>query len=397
MPRKLSICHVITRMIIGGAQENTLYTIQGHLEKGHQVTLITGESPGPEGNLLQNSCPPGMKLLEIPELIRAINPVKDFLAYRKLVKIFREQKFDVVHTHASKAGILGRLAADKAKIPFIVHTVHGQAFHPYQAAWKNGLYIALEKLAARHCHKIYAVAQAMIDQAVEARVAPRRKYRVVYSGMDLQAFMNARPDPELRQKLGIPEGAPVVGKIARIFELKGYETLVDAAPAIVEAVPDVRFLLVGDGILRPAIEQRISQLGLQEHFVFAGLVPPQEVCRYTALMDVLAHLSLREGLPRTAVQALASSVPVVAYPLDGTPEVVLDGITGCLCEPENTSEVAERIISLLKDPALRLKMGQNGQQLVRKLFDWHLMADILEQEYFQGLQIAQDDTEKNSR
>jgi glycosyltransferase involved in cell wall biosynthesis len=215
--------------------------------------------------------------------------------------------------------------------------------------------------------------------------------------MDLQAFMNARPDPELRQKLGIPDGAPVVGKIARIFELKGYETLVDAAPAIVEAVPDVRFLLVGDGILRPAIEQRISQLGLQEHFVFAGLVPPQEVCRYTALMDVLAHLSLREGLPRTAVQALASSVPVVAYPLDGTPEVVLDGITGCLCEPKNTSEVAERIISLLKDPALRLKMGQNGQQLVRKLFDWHLMADILEQEYYQGLQIAQDDTEKNSR
>jgi glycosyltransferase involved in cell wall biosynthesis len=226
----------------------------------------------------------------------------------------------------------------------------------------------------------------MIDQAVKAGVAPRRKYMVVYSGMDLQAFMNAKPEPELRQELGIPEDSPVVGKIARIFELKGYETLVDAAPAIVAAVPEVRFLLVGDGILRPAIEERIAKLGLSEHFVFAGLVPPQEVCRYTALMDILAHLSLREGLPRTAVQALASSLPVVAYPLDGTPEVVLDDITGYLCQPENTAEVAEKIIALLKDRNLRQKMGQNGQQLVRKLFDWHLMADILEQEYLQGVQ-----------
>lgn len=249
-------------------------------------------------------------------------------------------------------------------------------------------------MAARHCHKIYAVAQAMIDQAVKAGIAPRKKYMVVYSGMDLQAFMNCKPDPELRQKLGIPENAPVVGKIARIFELKGYETLVDAAPAIIEAVPDVRFLLVGDGILRPAIEQRIANLGLQQHFVFAGLVPPQEVCQYTALMDLLAHLSLREGLPRTAVQALASSIPVVAYPLDGTPEVVLDEITGYLCEPENTSEVAEKIITLLKNPTLRKKMGQNGQQLVRKLFDWHLMADILEQEYLEGLRMREASGEK---
>jgi len=382
-------------MIIGGAQENTLYTIQGHLEKGHQVTLITGESQGPEGNLLKNSCPLGMHLIEIPDLIRAIHPVKDWKAYRQLLRIFKEQKFDVVHTHASKAGILGRLAADKAKIPFIVHTVHGQAFHPYQARWKNWLYIALEKYAAQHCHKIFAVAQAMIEQAVKAGIAPRRKYRVVYSGMDLQAFMSSRPDADLRQSLGLPEGAPVVGKIARIFELKGYETLVEAAPAIIAEIPEVRFLLVGDGILRPAIEKKIAQLGLQKHFIFAGLVPPQEVCRYTAFMDVLTHLSLREGLPRTAVQALASAIPVVAYPLDGTPEVVLDGLTGFLCEPENAGQVAERVLFLLKHPDERRKMGRNGQQLVRKLFDWHLMAEILEQEYYHG--VNPDNDEKVGR
>ncbi|NLF94296.1 MAG: glycosyltransferase family 4 protein, partial [Oligosphaeraceae bacterium] len=296
MSRKLSICHVITRMIIGGAQENTLYTIRGHLEKGHRVTLITGGSTGPEGNLLQNSCPEGMELLELPEMVRELNPWKDWRAYCKLKKIFRARHFDVVHTHASKAGILGRLAAAKCAVPLIVHTVHGQAFHPYQAAWKNKLYILAEKIAARRCHKIYTVAQAMIEQCVQAGVAPRDKYQVVYSGMDLQAFLNARPEESLRLKLSLPAGTPVIGKIARIFELKGYEHLVAAAPQIAAAVPGVRFLLVGDGILRPAIEQRIAALGLQEHFVFAGLVPPQDICRYTALMDVLAHLSLREGL-----------------------------------------------------------------------------------------------------
>ncbi|NMA43610.1 MAG: glycosyltransferase family 4 protein [Oligosphaeraceae bacterium] len=386
MSSKLSICHVITRMIIGGAQENTLYTIQGHLEKGHEVTLITGKSEGPEGSLLQKKHPESMRLIEVPELIRAINPLKDYQAYRKLLSIFRQERFDVVHTHASKAGILGRFAAHKAKVPFIVHTVHGQAFHPYQSAWKNRLYIALERMAAKRCHKIFAVAQAMIDQCVKAKVAPKRKYMVVYSGMDLQAFMNAKPEAELRRKLGLPKDAPVIGTVARIFELKGYETLVEAAPALVAKVPNLRFLLVGDGILREKIEQRIAELELQEHFVFAGLVPPEEVCRYTALMDVLLHLSLREGLPRSAVQALASAVPVVAYPLDGTPEVVLPDMTGFLCEVENVEQIVQKTLLLLENPELRHKLGENGQRLVRQLFDWRLMADILEKEYYKGLE-----------
>lgn len=390
MSKKLSICHVITRMVIGGAQENTLYTIQGHLEKGHQVTLITGCSTGPEGNLLKNSCPPGMELLEIPDLVREIKPWRDWRAYCQLKKIFQAKRFSVVHTHASKAGILGRLAATKAGIPLVVHTVHGQAFHPYQAKWKNWMYILAEKFAAKHCHKIYAVAQAMIEQCVKAGVAPREKYKVVYSGMDLQAFLTARPEAALREKLRLPAGTPVIGKIARIFELKGYECLVDAAVQIIAAIPSVRFLLVGDGILRPAIEERIAELGISEHFIFTGLVPPQDICRYTALMDVLAHLSLREGLPRTAVQALASGIPVVAYPLDGTPEVVRDGETGYLCEPENTSQVAERLIGLLQNPTLRQQFGTAGRALVSGLFAWQRMADILEEEYYQELQKQQN-------
>ncbi len=385
MSSQLKICHVITRMIIGGAQENTLYTCQGHLERGHEVTLVTGPSEGAEGSLLKQTCPPGLEIIEIPSLCRNLNPLKDRKAYQELLRLFQSRYFDVVHTHSSKAGILGRLAAWKASVPLVVHTVHGQAFFPYQFFLKNWFYIAAERYAAKRCDKIFAVAQAMIDQCVRAKVAPRSKYKVVYSGMDLEAFIEAQPEPALMQQLGITEKNLVVGKIARLFDLKGHDVLLAAAPKIIAAVPEVKFLLVGDGSLRAKIEKKAADLKITDHIIFAGLVPPTEVCRYTALMHVLAHLSLREGLPRTAVQALASGVPVVAYPLDGTPEVVINGLSGYLCEPKQPDRVADAVIRLLRNPKRREKMGEYGRQEVLKKFSWRLMSNILELEYIDGL------------
>lgn len=385
----MKICHVITRMIVGGAQENTLYTVQGHLEKGHQVTLVTGPSSGPEGKLLEKFCPPGMELIEVPSLVRQLNPWKDWCAYRSLVKIFRAGGYDVVHTHSSKAGVVGRLAARKAGVPFVCHTVHGQAFHQYQSSLKNALYIRAERFAARRCDRIFAVAQAMIDQCVDAKVAPREKYGVVYSGMDLESFVNARRDPELGSALGIAPSSLVIGMVARLFELKGHADLLKAAPAIAARFPEVRFLIVGDGILRDSLEAEISRLGLTENFIFTGLVPPGEIPKYVGQMDILAHLSWREGLPRACVQALAAAKPVLAYPLDGTPEVVIPGETGLLCHPGNAEEIAAGLLRLLEDAELRRRFGAAGQKLVLSRFDWHRMAEILEGEYLAGLENAQ--------
>ena len=381
MPDPLRICHVITRMIVGGAQENTLLTCRDHLEKGHEVALVTGPTAGPEGKLLQKQPLPGLEILEIPALVRELRVGADFRAYRDLRRLFRARSFDVVHTHSSKAGILGRMAAWRERVPVVVHTVHGQAFHPYQAAWRNRIYILAERFAARRCHRIYSVAQAMIDQCVAARVAPPEKYQVVYSGMDMDAFAGAKADAGLRARLGIPPDALVVGKVARLFELKGHEYLVQAAPTIVERFPNACFLLVGDGNLREPIENEAARLGLRERFVFAGLVAPSEVCRYTALMDVLVHLSLREGLPRTVVQALASGVPAVGFPLDGTPEVILEGRTGHLCPTGDSAAVAEAVCGLLGDPERRRAMGAAGRELVLERFSWRRMGQILEDEY----------------
>ncbi len=383
--KKMKICHVITRMIVGGAQENTLFTIVGHIRKGHEVVLITGPSPGPEGELLKNSDFPEFEIIEVPHLVRNLNPLKDYSAYRELKRIFSERQFDVVHTHSSKAGIIGRAAAWNVKVPFVTHTVHGQAFHAYEKAWKNFLYIGMERWAAKRCHKIYAVAQAMIDQCVAAKVAPREKYKVVYSGMEIDDFLNSKPEAELRKKLGIPEHVQVVGAVSRLFPLKGYEYFLPVAQTIVSVCPDVHFLIVGDGSMRELMDRQIAKAGMTDLVHFAGLVPPGEVYRYIALMDLLIHLSLREGLPRCIVQALASGKPALGFQLDGTPEVVIDGETGYCARAKDIQTTAASALHILSNPELARKMGENGRKMVAEKFDWHKMADILEKEYLEHL------------
>ncbi|MFW5802737.1 MAG: glycosyltransferase family 4 protein, partial [Verrucomicrobiota bacterium] len=377
----MTICHVITRMIVGGAQENTLLTCCGLADRGHRVTLITGPSSGPEGRLLDTAEISGVRVIEVDGLVRPLNPPADWFGYRELLQLFRESSFDVVHTHSSKAGVLGRLAAWRARVPVVVHTVHGQAFHPYQSHWRNRLYILLERLAAQHCHHIFAVAQAMVDQCVDAGVAEREKYSVVYSGMDLKPYATAVPDSALRANLGIPPGVPVIGKIARLFDLKGHDVLLKAAARIVPEFPDARFLLVGDGSRRAELEEMASGLGIRANVVFAGLVPPSTIPSYVALMDILAHFSLREGLPRTVVQALAGGVPAVAFDLDGTPEVIENDRTGILCPPEDVDAATDALLKLLRNPQMRRRMGRDGQKRVQQQFDSETMVKQLENAY----------------
>ncbi len=379
--RKLNTCHVITRMIVGGAQENTLLTIKGHLESGHNAVLVTGPSPGREGELLKNVDMPDFEIKVFPDLVRELSVVHDFLAFIRLRRFFIERKFDVVHTHSSKAGIIGRLAAWSARIPVVVHTVHGQAFHPNEKPWKNALYIFLERFAARYCHRIYAVAQAMIDQCVDAKVAPREKYQVVYSGMDTARFSSCQRDIALRESLGIPENARVIATVARLFPLKGYEYVIPAALQVIAARPDTHFLLIGDGPMYDQLKKQLAEANVSDHFHFSGLVAPDKVADYLAQADLLWHLSLREGLPRAVVQALAVGIPAIGFALDGTPEVVINGETGYTVAAEDVKGVVEKTLLIFNDPELAARMGENGKRKVVAQFDWHRMADILESEY----------------
>ncbi|OGV39714.1 MAG: hypothetical protein A2020_08745 [Lentisphaerae bacterium GWF2_45_14] len=381
----MKICHVITRMIVGGAQENTLLTIESHLAKGHEVVLVTGPSPGPEGELLRKREVPDFEVVVNQHLVREINPYHDLMAYRTLLKFFRERSFDVVHTHSSKAGIIGRAAAWKAGVPFVAHTVHGQAFHSYEKPWKNFIYKVSEKWAAKRCHRIYAVAQAMIDQCLKAGIAPESKYMVVYSGMDLDSFVAAKADSNLKKQLGIPENRKVIGAIARLFPLKGYEFFIPAAVEIAKKFPDTHFLAVGDGPMREELEKQIRTSGLEGRFSFAGLVAPGEIPRYTAIMDVLMHLSLREGLPRSVVQALAAGKPAIGFALDGTPEAIINGKTGFTAPAEDSHAAAEAVLKILSDDTLAAELGKNGRIHAISRWDWKNMGEILEKDYRDGL------------
>ena len=373
----MKICHVITRMIIGGAQENTLLSIKGALEKGHDVTLITGPTDGPEGKLLRDQPLPGLKIIECPWLVREISPWKELKTYFFLKKVCRKEKFDVVHTHTSKAGIIGRIAGRHAGVPLVVHTIHGLAFHPYQSKWKNRLYIFLEKVAAKYCDEIYCVAQAMIDQSLAVGIGKKEMFKVVYSGMDIVKFLNAKPDPELKKSLGIPDNAVVFATVARLFPEKGYEDFIPSAIRIAEKYPQACFLLIGNGILMDSIKKNVETAGVAERFFFPGLVSPGDVHKYLALSDALVHLSLHEGLPRAAVQSLGCGNPVIGYNLDGTPEVVLRGETGWLIEPRDLDEVVSAMSEVIEKPETAKQYGQNGKALVGNLFGWHRMADTL--------------------
>ena len=382
----MKICHVITRLIVGGAQENTLLTIKGHLEKGHEVELATGFSPGREGKLLENAQYGDFPVVEFPDMVREISPLHDLKTFFALKKYFKEKKFDCVHTHSSKAGIIGRLAARAAGVPVVVHTVHGQAFHPYQSKLKNRLFIFLERFAARFCDKIYAVAQAMIDQCVTAKVAPEEKYMVVYSGMDTAAFDRAKRDMALREKFGIPENVNTVVTVARLFPQKGYEYVIPAAKKVLKTHPDTHFLFVGDGPMYDELVAELERENIKDNFHFAGLVPPDAVASCIAQAELLWHLSLHEGLPRAVVQALAVGIPAIGFALDGTPEVVINGETGFTTPAEDICMVAQYTVKLLDDPEMRQRLGNAGKAKVLEQFDWRKMADILEKEYISLLE-----------
>ncbi|MGE0482278.1 MAG: glycosyltransferase [Phycisphaerae bacterium] len=378
----MHICHVITRLIVGGAQENTLLTCEGLHQRGHRVTLISGITHGPEGSLVERAKAGGYTFIELPEMIRAVHPWYDARCVRVLQSEFDNLQPDVVHTHSSKAGILGRRAAARARVPIIVHTIHGMSFNRTQPALLQALYRWLERRAARHTDAIVAVADALIEQAVAAGIAPRERMRTVYSGIEVEAFDPARYDrAAVRRAWGVSDEHVVVGTVARLFRNKGYEQLIPILAAAAERDPRLRFVWVGDGAQRAEYEGELRRRGLAERTVLTGLVPPGEIPQQVAGFDIVAHSSQWEGLPRVVVQGLLMSVPAVAFAIDGTPEVVLDGVTGRCVRLNDEPAFVTALLELAADAELRTRLGAAGRAHCRARFDWREMVDQLDALY----------------
>ena len=378
----MHVAHVITRMIIGGAQQNTLFNCEDqHRDFGDEVTLITGPAIGPEGSLMDRARSVGFRIIEMPELRRSIHPWHDWRSYRRLIAILRELKPDIVHTHSSKAGIIGRRAAVKAGVP-VVHTIHGASFHRGQSALAFGLYRRLEQWAARDTDAFISVCDALTEQYVAAGVAPADRFTTIYSGMDVDPFLNPpRAREEVRKELGLQPDDVAVAKVARLFHLKGHKFLIQAARHVVDRCPNVRFVLIGDGILRADFERQIADLGLSDNFILTGLVPPERIPELIHASDIVAHTSEWEGLARVLPQGLISGKPVVSYDVDGAREVVIPEETGFLLPVEEIAGLADAICELAESAELRERLGHTGRERFTEVFRHQTMTRQIRQVY----------------
>ena len=387
----MKIVHIITRLILGGAQENTLITCKLLAERGHDVTLITGPAIGPEGELFEQTKRQKYKVIIVDKMIRAICPVYDFISYLQIKKLLRQIQPDIVHTHSAKAGILGRFAAHslirdtshESRDTKIVHTIHGWSFHPYQNNLLNRFYIAIEKAAAKRTDFFISVADAMTEQALAAGIGRPEQFVTAYSAIEEDEFLKTVSEQqkrEFRQKYGIGEGAIVLITIARLFELKGHNYIIESAKELSRRFENAVWLFVGDGNLSEHYKKQVCELGLAEKIKFTGLLPPSQIPLAIASSDILVHCSLREGLARTLPQAMLCGKPAISFDIDGAREVVNEN-TGRLIEPENIEQLTKACAELIEDENLRKKLGQQGRESVKNKFAPEKMVDKIEATY----------------
>jgi glycosyltransferase involved in cell wall biosynthesis len=387
--RPIRVAHVITRLILGGAQENTLYTaIAQHRDPRFDVTLIVGVDEGGEGDLFAQADAAGVKVIVVPSLVRPIRPVTDMRALFALTRQLRSGRFDIVHTHSSKAGILGRVAARLAGVPVVIHTLHSLVFHEYQSAWKNRIYVALKRLCAPLTDRLISVNDQTARGALAQGIGRPEQHVTIFSGMELDRFLGVSDSlsvADAKRRAGIDPETPVVGKIARFFPLKGHDQFLAAAVEIVRLDPRARFLLVGDGPYRETFEASAAAAGVLDRMVFAGRVPPEDVAAWIQAMDVVVHTSLREGIARVLPQAGAVGKPVVTFALDGAPEVVQDGISGYLVPALDVDALASRVVALLGDSETRMRLGAAARQFAAKHFALQTMVSRINEVYFETM------------
>ena len=387
----MKIVHIITRLILGGAQENTLITCKLLAERGNDVTLITGPAIGPEGELFNQTKNQKYKVVIIDEMIRAIHPLEDLIAYRKIKNILKDINPDIVHTHSAKAGILGRFAAyvirratsHESRATKIVHTIHGLSFHPYQSNLLNKFYIAVEKAAAKRTDFFISVADAMTEQTLAAGIGRAEQYTTAYSAIEEDDFLEPIPDESkkaFRRKYGIANDAVVLITIARLFMLKGQDYIIESAKELSKQFEKAVWLFVGDGNLSEHYKEQVQQLVLAERIKFTGLLPPSQIPLAIQSSDILVHCSLREGLARALPQAMLCGKPVVSFDVDGAREVVNEK-TGRLIEPKNVGQLTAVCAELLKDSVLREKIGRTGRESVKQKFAPDTMVDTIEAVY----------------
>jgi glycosyltransferase involved in cell wall biosynthesis len=376
MNQKVKVLHLITMLELGGAQQNTLYTVS-HLNKNYFDAYL-GSGPG---GILTNEAYSLLndKFHIIPHLIREINPIYDLAALFELIFYIKKIKPMIIHTHSSKAGILGRTAAYLTGVPIIIHSIHGYGFTKYQNIIKFHLLKFAEKIVSKYTTHFICVSEANKKQGIEYKLFDNNKVSLIRSGIELNLFRGV-DGKKIRQEFSIEEEQPLVSMIACFKPQKAPSDFIKVAELVHKQKPQVRFMLVGDGVLKNDIQKMIEEKNLKECVFLTGW--RRDIPQILAAADIIVLTSLWEGLPRTIIEAIASKKPIVATKVDGTADIIQDGYNGFLAQPHDIETIASKIITLLEDKALYNKFIHNSQAILNE-FDINLMVEQQEKLYLE--------------
>ncbi len=379
-PRR--VLHIITELALGGAQRSVVQLVAQLDRRRFLPTLISADGLlAPAARQI-----PDLPVVVLPSLRRAIHPAADCAAFRQLVAFIRRGRFDIVHTHSSKAGILGRWAAHLAKTPVILHTIHGFAFHSFQPPGVRWAYQGLERLTARITDGLIAVSARDREAGLRAGIGRPAQYRLIRYGIERAPFGVPGARPAVRRALGLAPDQPVIGTVACLKPQKAPLDFVRACALIRRQIPGAQFLLVGDGALRPRVERLRRHLGLDDSLHLLGW--REDVPRLLGAMDVFVLASRWEGLPIACLEAMASGLPIVATQAGGIPEVVAHGRNGLLVPVAQPVRLAESVARLWKDTNLARRMGEQNRQTLDDTFTVERMVAQTEQFYDELLQEA---------
>jgi glycosyltransferase involved in cell wall biosynthesis len=366
--RRLKVLHIVTRLDLGGAQQNTLYTVE-HLDSARYEAVLVCGSGGlldAEALALSRRDPP-VRVRFIDDLVREANPVRDLAALFQLERVIAEERPDVVHTHSSKAGILGRAAARLAGVPAVVHTFHGFGFHDRMRPPVRAFYVALERAAARWADRLVFVSKANMDVARREGLGRPEAWELIRSGVRLTG-LPARVDREAkRAELGVRLHKPLVVGVGNLKPQKNAEDFLAVAEEALRRVPEASFVFVGDGPLRARLEARALAKGLSAKVRFVGW--RRDVPELLAAADVFLLTSLWEGLPRALVEAMRTGLPCACYAVDGVNDLLVDGVNGFAVPAGDRARLVEGVARLLSEPDLRRRLGDAAAASVGPEFD----------------------------
>ena len=368
----IKVLHIITRFDKGGSAQNTYLSLLGLRKKNYQLSLVSGLSLESEMKheeikakekdiqILESE---GIEFIQCPFLLRRINVIKDLKAFFDIWRIIKKYNPLIVHTHSSKAGLMGRLAAKLAGAPIIVHTPHGHVFFGYFGPFKTKLFIIFEKLASRITDKIVALTNREKKDHILFKIAEEDKFSVIYSGIELNILKESSSEEKqnLKKELGIPENSLIVGTAGRLVPVKGPEFLVKASKYIISKYPDTYFMFTGDGPLEQDLKRKALEMGISDNIIFLGW--RDDLAKIISIYDIFVLPSLNEGMGRVLVEAMALGKSIVASNVGGIPDLVIHGKNGFLVPPKNPKELAKYIQVLLEDKDKREKMGLAGKEM----------------------------------